>query len=82
MYLKFFLALLIIFTSGCTGKHLISNKAYLANIEKSFIKRKDLAANRETELLSVFSRKLSMKQREALKALFKINVSFLQCACK
>ena len=68
--LKFILALIFGLTSGCTGKHLISNKEYLAVIEKSFNERKQLAINRETALFTVFNQELSIEQTEALKFLF------------
>ena len=67
---KFLLVLIMTLSAGCTGKHLINNKEYLAIVEKSFNKRKQLAYNREDELFSVFNQKLSIKQTEALKFLF------------
>ncbi|MCX6255657.1 MAG: transglutaminase domain-containing protein [Bacteroidia bacterium] len=68
--LKFLLALIITLTCGCGGNHLISNKEYLAVVEKSFNERKGLTHNREAALFSVFNHKLSIKQKEALKFLF------------
>ena len=69
-FLKFLIALLLTLNAGCNGKNLISNKEYLAVVEKSFIERKRLAANRESELFSVFNQKLSLNQTEALKFLY------------
>jgi transglutaminase-like putative cysteine protease len=69
-FIKCMLALLIVLTTGCSGKHLINNSEYLSVIEKSFNERKQLANNRETALFSVFKQKLSIKQSEALKFLY------------
>jgi transglutaminase-like putative cysteine protease len=68
--LKILLILIIAISTACSGKHLINNKKYLNNIEKSFNKRRQLASNRDTALFQVFTRKLSLKQEEALKFLF------------
>jgi len=62
--------LTIILVTGCTGKHLISNKEYRVVIEKSFIERKQLAGNRSEALFSVFDENLSEQQKEALKFLY------------
>lgn len=69
-YIKVVLALALVLTSGCTGNHLISNKEYLALVDKSFNDKKKLAVNRETELFSVFNRKLFTEQSEALKFMY------------
>lgn len=69
-FVKILLFLTIGLTSGCTGKHLITNKEYLDIVNKSFNEKKQLAVNRETELFSVFNRDLSIEETEALKFLF------------
>ncbi len=56
--------------SSCTDKHLINNKVYLSKVESDFSEREKLAINRKSELFSIFSRKLSPGQVEALKFLF------------
>jgi hypothetical protein len=61
---------LLIFISGCTDHHLINNKAYLSKVENAFSEREQLAANRNSELFSIFKKKLSIEQVEALKFLF------------
>lgn len=64
------LVFLLLLITGCTNKHLINNKEYLAVVEKSFKYKKQLAYNREAELFSVFNHVLSIKQTEALKFLY------------
>jgi hypothetical protein len=59
----------LIFITGCTERHLINNKVYLANLETAFSKRVQLTANRKNELFSVFNRNLRREQIEALKFL-------------
>jgi transglutaminase-like putative cysteine protease len=68
--LKIFLALIILMLSGCKRESIISDKEYLSFVEKSFIDREQLAKNRKTELFSVFDKKLSVNQTEALKFLY------------
>ena len=70
MYLKFLLALITVLISCNSGTHLINNKQYLANTEKTFTQRKVLAGKRDSALFSVFNQKLSLKQSEALKFLY------------
>ena len=60
----------LIAISSCTGRHLINNKVYLSKVEAAFTERKQLAENRNNELFSVFNKKLSIEQIEALKYLF------------
>ena len=70
MFLKFLLVLISMLTSCNSGTHLINNKQYLANTEKTFIQRKALAGKRDSALFSVFNKKLSREQSEALKFLY------------
>ncbi len=70
MLLKFFLVLITVLTSCNSGTHLINNKQYLANTEKTFTQRKALAGKRDSALFSVFNKKLSREQSEALKFLY------------
>ena len=66
-------ALLILITlilAGCSENHLINSREYRDTVEKTFAERRDLAKFRETELFSVFDKKLSPEQSEALKFLF------------
>jgi transglutaminase-like putative cysteine protease len=69
-FLKFTLVLIIALGPGCTGKQLITRSDYRNIVEKSFIERSLLAANRENELFSVFKNNLSDDQADALKFLF------------
>jgi transglutaminase-like putative cysteine protease len=61
---------IFILLSGCGEKHIISNKVYLSKVETAFSEREKLAENRKDKLFSVFSRKLTTEQTEALKFLF------------
>ena len=70
MYLKFLLALITVLISCNSGTHLINNKQYLANTEKTFTQRKVLAGKRDSALFSVFNQKLSREQSEALQFLY------------
>jgi transglutaminase-like putative cysteine protease len=68
--LKNLIALIFVLLTGCNGNHLISNKEYLALIEKSFTAREQLSKNRKNELFSVFDQKLTVNQTQALKFLY------------
>ncbi len=70
MYLKFLLAIVIPLASSCSGPHLISDKAYMQLVERSFTERKTLAEHRSQKLFSVFDQRLSLRQKEALKFLY------------
>jgi transglutaminase-like putative cysteine protease len=61
---------IILLLMSCSGNHLINNKDYLAGTEKAFVFKKELAANRDSDLFSVFNQKLSNQQSEALKFLY------------
>jgi transglutaminase-like putative cysteine protease len=63
-------AVLISVAQGSCNKHLINNKEYRNQIDNSFIERKKLARNRSDVLFSVFNKKLSVKETEALRFLF------------
>ena len=64
------LTLIMILLLSCRGKHLIENKEYLNVTQRAFSTRKQLAINRDSALFTVFDRKLSTKQSEALKFLY------------
>lgn len=64
------LVLITIILSGCSGKHLIYDKAYRAKVDSIFRIRKNLASGRNQILFDVFNKKLSVSQTEALKFLF------------
>ena len=70
MYLKFLLVLITVLISCNSGTHLINNKQYLANTEKTFTQRKVLAGKRDSALFSIFNQKLSREQSEALQFLY------------
>ena len=70
MFITFLLALLAVLISCNSGTHLINNSQYLANTEKAFAQRKELAVKRDSALFSVFNKKLSREQSEALKFLY------------
>lgn len=55
---------------SCTGKHLVTDRKYLDQIDIAFLERKNLAVNRSTELFNVFGNELTPYQSEALKFLF------------
>jgi len=59
----------LILLTDCTGKHLINNAEYFSKVETAFAEREKLAVNRKVELFSVFDRKLSTEQTEALRFL-------------
>ncbi|MFN8239493.1 MAG: transglutaminase domain-containing protein [Bacteroidales bacterium] len=61
---------LVIFLAGCTGNHFIEPKSLREKIEEDFNKRKQLAVNRDSQLFSIFSNKLSTSEEECLKFLF------------
>lgn len=69
-FLKFLVVLIMALISGCTGKHLITDKDYLKTVEKSFDYRMQLASNRDTDLFQVFNDELTDTQTEALKFLY------------
>jgi transglutaminase-like putative cysteine protease len=68
--IKLLTACSLIVFYGCTETHLINNKVYLSQVEKDYSAREKLAVRRSPELFSVFNRKLSLAQVEALKFLF------------
>jgi transglutaminase-like putative cysteine protease len=70
IFLKFLLALVSMLSIRCTDNHLINNRNYLVITEEAFNMRKQLAHNRDSALFTVFDRKLSTKQSEALKFLY------------
>ncbi len=56
--------------SGCSGKHLITDKNYREKVENSFNEKRILASGRDEELFTVFSSDLSVEQSDALKFLY------------
>jgi len=70
IYLKILIVLNLWLFVGCNGNHLINNKEYLAIIDKSFTEREHLAKNRKEKIFSVFNKKLTTDQRDALKFLY------------
>ena len=69
IFVKVLTACFLIAIGGCTDKHLINNKVYLSKVNTAFAERETLAKNRKDELFSVFNKKLSVEQAEALKFL-------------
>jgi transglutaminase-like putative cysteine protease len=57
---------IIMILMSCSGNHLINNSDYLEGTRKAFALKKELAVNRNSELFSVFEKKLSTQQSEAL----------------
>lgn len=60
---------LLIIMASCRENHLINNADYRSKVETVFAERRKLASNRKIELYSVFERKLSAEQNEALQFL-------------
>lgn len=69
-FLKYIAVLIFALSQACTGKHLITDKAYMNLVEKSFNERMQLASGRENRLFSVFDDELSRSQTEGLKFLY------------
>ena len=65
-----FLFLIMLFSNGCSDKHIISDPDYRKLVETRFNDRKLLAENRSAELFYVLDRKLSCSQTEALMFLY------------
>lgn len=63
-------ATVIIIFSGCADNHLIVDKKYRSKVHDSFLKRKQLARNRDRELFSVFKTGLLQNRKEALEFLY------------
>ncbi len=67
---------ILFLSSGCVGKktedsHFLTKKEYRDQVHEQFLKRKELASNRNDELFSVFEREdLTTEQREALEFLY------------
>jgi transglutaminase-like putative cysteine protease len=61
---------MVMLIASCSDNHLISNKSYLSATDSAFIKKRQLAVNRDSALFSVFERKLTTQQSEALKFLY------------
>jgi transglutaminase-like putative cysteine protease len=61
---------IIVFLVSCSGNHLINNSNYRDETDKAFALKKELAANRDSALFSVFNGKLTNQQSEALKFLY------------
>jgi transglutaminase-like putative cysteine protease len=68
--LKKLAVLILVLSSGCTGKHLISDNEYRDLVERSFDERVQLGVNCDTDLFQVFNEDLSEEQTEALKFLY------------
>lgn len=69
-FLKYFLIPSMVLVSSCSQNTIVSDRAYIEKIEKSFSERRQLAKNRDKELFRVFEDKLSPDQEVALKFLF------------
>lgn len=65
----FAISILLLLTS-CQKDHFITNTNYRNKVEKRFEERKNYAQNRSEELFSVFDKKMSAKENEALKFLY------------
>jgi len=68
--LNFIVVLTVALSSCISHSHLITDSKYLEETEQSFLKRKKLAAARDSALFSVFKQKVSTEQEEALKFLY------------
>ncbi|MGC1390682.1 MAG: transglutaminase domain-containing protein [Bacteroidales bacterium] len=64
------LTLMTLLLLSCSDNHLINNRQYLLITEQAFNQKKVLAKSRDSALFSVFNRRLSTKQSEALKFLY------------
>lgn len=65
-----FLAFIALLLFCCSGNHLINDSRYLGATEKAFNDRKQLAIHRDSALFSVFHKRLTTAQTEALKFLY------------
>ncbi len=66
----FAIILTALFLFSCSGNHLINSIEYRILTENAFIKRKQLAVERDSALFTVFNLHLSKNQEEALKYLY------------
>lgn len=56
--------------TSCDRDHFISDSAYRKKVDSRFRIQEELARNRSKQLFKVFDRKLSLKEKEALKFLY------------
>ncbi|MCX6330095.1 MAG: transglutaminase domain-containing protein [Bacteroidia bacterium] len=68
--IRFFTVIFILAVSGCSGKHLVENKEYRDTVNRFFSQTEKLAQNRKDKLFSIFNKKLTLQQIEALKFLY------------
>lgn len=68
LLLLIFSALLLL--TSCQEEHFIKNPDYRQKVEKRFEQRKAYAQKRSEQLFSVFDKKLSLKEKEALQFLY------------
>jgi hypothetical protein len=61
---------IVILMTSCSDNHLITDKNYLSSTDSAFIKKRQLAGNRDSALFSVLNLKLTTQQSEALKFLY------------
>ena len=66
----FVLTLSILIMSACGRKHFINDESYRKEVQQDFAERKNLAANRSTQLFDVFNQKITTEEREALEFLY------------
>ncbi len=65
-----YLFLILSLTSLYAQKHFITDKNYLAKVEKKFQERKEIAKARNAELFSVLGKGLTTEEAEAMKFLY------------
>lgn len=65
------IALFLYSACGSSEKHFLKDEKYRAQVHEQFLKRKELAAGRSTQLFSVFDKQdLTTEKREALEFLY------------
>ena len=64
------ISMLVLLITSCNNNHLIKDADYRSKLEKQFLKQKELANNRVSELFDVLDSDLTLKEKEALKFLF------------
>jgi len=62
--------LVALILTGCSDHHFITDRACREKVEVQFVKQKELAKNRSSQLFSVFDQKLAARETEALKFLY------------
>jgi transglutaminase-like putative cysteine protease len=68
--LTLLITIVILLTTGCSGKHLITDRRYRQQVHRDFIERSNVASNRKENLYNIFNSDLSVRQTEALEFLY------------